>query len=372
MTLLERLEAPGPKRMLALDGGGIRGVLTLGFLEKIESLLRERHNRPDMVLADYFDLIGGTSTGSVIASALSIGLDAASIKKLYLQLGGRVFGTKKFLGILNARFDETALIEEMTNLFGDRTLGDESIRTALCIVTKRADTRSVWPLTNHPKAKYYKDNKDILVRQAIRASTAAPTYFVPEKIDVGRGQMAAFIDGGVSMFNNPAMQLFQMATLKGFPFHWKTGEDDLLLVSIGTGTARLRSTVEDVMNSWVKDWALNVPELLMDDISWHNQLMLQSISRHNNTHQKIDSEIGTLEEDLITSDPLLTYIRYNVWLDQNGMNELGLARLAPKVESLRDMSAGENRNDLAEIGEQAAGMQVRPEHFPPAFDLTAG
>lgn len=370
MSLLERLESPGPKRMLALDGGGIRGVLTLGFLERIESMLRERHNKPDMVLADYFDLIGGTSTGSVIASALSIGLDAASIKKLYLQLGGRVFGTKKFLGILNARFDETALIEEMTSLFGDRTLGDESIRTGLCIVAKRADTRSVWPLLNHPNARYYKDNKDILVRQAIRASTAAPTYFVPERIDVGRGQFGAFIDGGVSMYNNPAMQLFQLATLKGFPFQWKTGENDLLLISIGTGSARLRNTVEEVMNSWVKDWAMNVPELLMDDISWHNQLMLQSMSRYNETHQKINREIGDLAEDLLTSEPLLSYSRYNVWLDQNGLNEIGLASLVPKVESLRDMSAGENRNDLAEIGERAAAKQVKPEHFPKAFDLS--
>ncbi|QQS45867.1 MAG: patatin-like phospholipase family protein [Acidobacteriota bacterium] len=371
MALLERLGAPGPKRMLALDGGGIRGVLTLGFLERIESILRERYRRPDLVLADYFDLIGGTSTGSVIASALSIGLDAASIKKLYLQLGGRVFGTKKFLGILNARFDETALIEEMTSLFGDRTLGDESIRTGLCIVAKRADTRSVWPLTNHPKARYYKDNKDILLRQAIRASTAAPTYFVPEKIDVGRGQYAAFIDGGVSMYNNPAMQLFQMATLRGFPYHWKTGENELLLVSIGTGFARLRSTVDDVMRSWVKDWALNVPELLMDDITWNNQLLLQSFSRYNDTHQIIDREIGNLADDLLTGEPLLSYFRYNVWLEENALNELGLSSLAPKVESLRDMSAGQNRNDLAEIGERAAAVQVKPEHLPEAFDLPA-
>ena len=76
-TLDERLHAKGPKRILSLDGGGIRGALTLGFLEKIESTLAEKHK--DMMppsefrLHHYFDLIGGTSTGSFIAALLDIG-----------------------------------------------------------------------------------------------------------------------------------------------------------------------------------------------------------------------------------------------------------------------------------------------------------
>jgi patatin-like phospholipase/acyl hydrolase len=80
VTLVDRLTAPGPKRILSLDGGGVRGVLTLGFLKRIEDLLRTRHGRPDLTLADYFDLIGGTSTGAVIAAGLALGLDVASIR----------------------------------------------------------------------------------------------------------------------------------------------------------------------------------------------------------------------------------------------------------------------------------------------------
>jgi patatin-like phospholipase/acyl hydrolase len=356
--------------MLALDGGGIRGVLTLGFLERLEKILRERHNKPDLVLADYFDLIGGTSTGSVIASALAIGMDAASIKKLYLELGGRIFGKKKLLGfVLSARFDEGAMVNELTSMFGDRTLGDPSIRTGLCVVAKRADTRSPWPLINHPKGKYYDQNKDILLWQAVRASTAAPTFFVPQKLDIGRGAYAAFIDGGVSMANNPALQLFLLATLRGFPFHWKTGENDLLLVSLGTGTAIVRKPVDDVLNDWLKDWAENVPDMLMEDANWQNQLLLQYFSRNNETHLTIDREIGNLADDLIAPEPLMTYLRYNVWLDENGMNELGLSKFTPKLESLRDMSVAENRFDLAEIGEKAAQLKIKPDHLPSAFDL---
>ena len=62
------LFGPGPKRILALDGGGIRGILTVQFLKRIEKLVRDRTGDNSAVLADYFDLIGGTSTGAIIAS----------------------------------------------------------------------------------------------------------------------------------------------------------------------------------------------------------------------------------------------------------------------------------------------------------------
>ena len=55
-SLSKRLHSPGPKRILALDGGGIRGLVTLGLLARVEKILRERLNRADLVLSDYFDL----------------------------------------------------------------------------------------------------------------------------------------------------------------------------------------------------------------------------------------------------------------------------------------------------------------------------
>ena len=71
MTAAQGLSAPGPKRLLAIDGGGIRGVIALDLLARIEAELRAETGRPDMVLADFFDYIAGTSTGAIIATALS-------------------------------------------------------------------------------------------------------------------------------------------------------------------------------------------------------------------------------------------------------------------------------------------------------------
>src|SRR5690349_8209166 len=85
-----------PKRILALDGGGIRGALTLGYLEKLESLLRKRFNKPDLKLCDYFDLIGGTSTGAIISACLATGMDVKTVIGLYQEFGKEIFGKRRF------------------------------------------------------------------------------------------------------------------------------------------------------------------------------------------------------------------------------------------------------------------------------------
>lgn len=368
MTLLERLTSTSPKRILALDGGGIRGTLTLGFLEKIEQILRQRHQNPQLKLCDYFDLIGGTSTGAIIASGLAIGMEAAQIKEIYFEIGGKVFGKKnKIVNRLKAVFDPQPLEEELEKVFGDMTLGDESIKTGLCIVAKRADTGSMWSLLNHPHGKYYHKNSNLLLRNAIRASTAAPTYFIPEKLDIG-GQVGAFVDGAVSMANNPALQMFLVATLKGFPFRWQTGENQILLVSVGTGTWYRQDETDKVAGAKLWDWATQVPSMLMEDANWHNQLLLQYLSR-TPTPWKIDKEIGDLEEDLLTPEAVLSYLRYQVLLDENTLSQLGLTHLSPKLITFRDISVAENRYDLAIIGQKAAEWQVQAYHFPKAFDL---
>ena len=86
------------------------------------------------------------------------------------------------------------------------------------------------------------------------------------------GEVGAFVDGGVSMSNNPSLQLFLMAVLDGYPFHWKTGEDQLLLVSIGTGRLERRDSVEKVLRSRAWDWTREVPTMMMEDASSWNQL----------------------------------------------------------------------------------------------------
>jgi patatin-like phospholipase/acyl hydrolase len=94
-SLKERLNASGPKRILTLDGEGIRGALTLGYIQQMEDILRKQHNNdPKFRLCYYFDLIGGTSTGSIIASCLAIGMKVSEIRDIYFDLGGKIFAQK--------------------------------------------------------------------------------------------------------------------------------------------------------------------------------------------------------------------------------------------------------------------------------------
>jgi uncharacterized protein len=87
IRLTERLERKGPHKLLAIDGGGIRGVLALQILAKIESLLREESANSDYRLADYFDYVAGTSTGAIIAAGISLG----KILDFYLKNGSDMF-----------------------------------------------------------------------------------------------------------------------------------------------------------------------------------------------------------------------------------------------------------------------------------------
>lgn len=374
-TLSEHLDPKnGPKRILSLDGGGIRGALTLGYLKKIETILREKENDPNLLLCDYFDLIGGTSTGSIIAASLAIGKSVDEIVTLYMDLGGKIFGKKndwwkpwETLKFLKASYDYSALESSLKGAFGNIMLGSDQIKTGLCIVAKRADTNSVWPLINHPDGKFYDSqwgkNKNIFLWQAVRASSAAPTYFVPQMIDVGDGQRAAFVDGGVSMANNPTLTLLMVATLSGFPFHWPVGEDKLSIVSVGTGYSIFRKKTDEIEEAWLGTWAASVPDMLMQDASWQNQIVLQWLS-NSPTAFNIDMEIGSLNNDYIAGKPLIKYLRYNFPITQNDLNGLGLNQNFNEkdVGSIIEMSNAGNRELLYQIG-TAAAVKIDKNHF---------
>jgi uncharacterized protein len=388
MTLQEHLSnKTSPKRMLALDGGGIRGALTLGYLQRIEDILKKQNgNNKDFRLCDYFDLIGGTSTGSIIASCLAIGMSVADIKTMYMDLGEKIFAKKykwwKIFEIdemIKAGYNEKPLEEQLQKVFKDITIGDsDRIKTGLCIVAKRADTNSVWPLINHPGGKYFNSadgtNKDIPLWKAVRASSAAPSYFLPQIIDVGGGMKeAAFVDGGVSMHNNAGLQLLMVATLQGFPLKWKWGADKLLLVSVGTGMSKWKKIPADVKKNNLLKWAQQIPDMFMQDASWHNQLILQWFS-NSPTAWEIDGEIGKLENDFIGNvkkgDGLLSYLRYNTWLDMETLPALMNKPYTQKeIDGLVEMSNAASRFELYDIGSKAAENEVKETHFAETFKL---
>jgi hypothetical protein len=380
--LLDRLTSAGPKRILALDGGGIRGAVTLGFLGELETILAGRYEGAGLGSSDnfrlhqYFDLIGGTSTGSIIAALLAVGgYKVAEVKELYKNLGEKIFSDRNGFNILGqqiyfrGKYNSAPLKEELQRIFGDARLGDGSNKTGFCAVAKRLDTCSTWPVTNNPKAKFFSQNR-FFVRDIVRASTAAPSYFEPEVIDVGLGEEGVFVDGGMSIMNNPSLQLFLVATLKGFNLQWKTGEEELMVVSIGTGRRSKKLIGAKWADPSLLDIAKLAPDQFMSDAAELVETMMHYIGKGTGPLRKIDAEMEDLSEDLMCGQKACSYVRYNVDIEKEKLEEIGIANLGDtKVANLMNMDQPENVNLLIQIGEAAAKASVKGDHLPKAFDL---
>jgi len=374
----EHLFGPGPKRILTLDGGGIRGALSLGFLKRMEDILRDRAGGdPEFRLCDYFDLIAGTSTGSIIAAGLSVGFTVEKLQEIYRSLSNEVFKKPLWrLGLYTSKFPLEPLVRALTEFYDDIKLGDDEVRTGLMIMAKRLDTGSPWVIHNNPRGRFYDSdgswipNKEYLLREVVRASTAAPHYFEPEGIQIAADVEGAFVDGGVSPFNNPALQSLMLATLDGFGLKWPFGADKLMVVSVGTGSRSLKIDSRKVLDMPAVALAGQSVLSIMADCDWLNQAILQWMSR-SPTAWQIDSEVEYLHEDVIGGgEPLIHYLRYNILFDPVWLKrELNLAMNQEESDSLFAMDQPKNVDKLANLGTTAGLVQVKEEHFPVNFDV---
>lgn len=378
LTRDEHYQSAGPKRILALDGGGLRGMLSLGILRRLEAVLRERHGgAASFRLGHYFDLIAGTSTGAIIAAALAKGLSVDEVIGHYQRLGRQVF-SKSWLrdGVVRARYDEETLSDHLRKVFGaDTTLGDPSVQTGLLIVTKRFDTGSPWPLGNNPRGKYYGAapgsariaNADFPLWKVVRASTAAPSFFDPERLTIATGADkktvdGTFVDGGVSPFNNPSLQAVMYATLAGHGVNWATGADRLLLVSVGTGTSSPATSGSHI----AAKGAIRALVSLMNDCGSLVETMMQWMSE-SPTARAIDRQVGTLAGDLIGGAPLLSYLRYNLMLAEVDAVKPGIP--PDRVATLGALDDPDNLDLLLELGDLTARRDLRAADLGRSFDL---
>jgi patatin-like phospholipase/acyl hydrolase len=376
VSVSDKLVKAPPYKLLALDGGGIRGVLTLEVLAEIEQLLQRSLKRDDrFVLADYFDYIGGTSTGAIIATFLSLGWRVADILRFYIDAGPAMFEKAAVLKRFRYKFEDKKLTDLLKQQMGaDTTLCDNKLKTLLLLVMRNASTDSPWPISNNPRAKYNDPNRAnnngrLPLWQLVRASTAAPTYFPPETIEVGDHRFV-FVDGGVTMYNNPAFQLFLMATMAPYGLAWEPGEQNMLLVSIGTGTSP--DANEDLLPGQMNLMynATSVPSALMLAASTEQDVLCRVFGR-TRCGDRIDREI----DDLIAPGQalpagrmpwpvypkLFTYMRYNVELTVDGLGALGVPHITPA--HVQQLDSVKYISELQEVGQAVGRKRVSVEHF---------
>jgi hypothetical protein len=383
----------GPKRILALDGGGVRGLITLGMLQRMEDVLKQRLENPDAFrLAHYFDLIAGTSTGSIIATALALGMKVEEVKALYLDLSPAAFATRAW-GLLRSVYDPKPLEEKLTAVLGTEQLQSDKLLTGLMICAKRFDTGSPWVLTNNPRSKFWdssdkshKPNKEYELRMLVRASTAAPLYFEPIEVTITEAgvyqeQVGLFIDGGVGGFNNPSTQALLVATLPSYGFGWDTGENNLMMVSMGTGWWRMRRDVTSLKKLLNVTKATEALAAMIQDSVLHNIQAMQAISSPRKPW-KINSEIEGMRGERIVREPVLTFQRYDAMVEPDNVCRVcNIADQSSKsakatIDALRQIGNTDPRNfaSLYALGADAARVKqqgvdgIEPDDFPAVFD----
>ncbi len=370
MSLQEKIGGDGPKKILALDGGGIRGMIAVEVLKEIEELLRvETGGGESFVLADYFDYISGTSTGAIIAAALSLGWSVDKIREFYINSGEQMFDKASLLKKFKYQYEDEELKKMLQKEFGsETTLGSDKLKTLLMMVMRNSTTDSPWPVSNNPGAKYNSRkrddcNLDLQLWQLVRASTAAPVYFPPEKVRIGKRNFI-FVDGGITTYNNPSFQTFLMATLGPYNLGWKTGEDNLLIVSIGTGTSPDANADLSPSEMNLLYNASSLPSALMFAALNEQDLLCRAFGNCL-CGDELDREVGDLiDKDGTMKRPvnskLFTYVRYNAELTRNGLDDLGLTRIKP--EDVQKLDSVENIKELQEVG-RAVAKKISSEHF---------
>lgn len=384
-ALIDRMRSPGPKKILACDGGGIRGLISVEILARLEAELRSARNDPTLVLADVFDFACGTSTGAIIAACVSAGMSMDAVRQFYVGSGKQMFDKASIFKRLQYSYNDEPLAATLRQALDqavqhvpaaavpNAVLGSPGLRTLLMMVLRNHTTDSPWPVCNNPFAKYNqrarKDcNLDLPLWQLVRASTAAPTYFPPEVVTFRPGApdeyRFIFVDGGVTTYNNPAFLAFQMATAVPYAINWATGPDALLIVSVGTGNA-----AETWPNLAARDMNLvhhakNLPGALMNAASagWDMACRTLGACRFG---APIDREFGamTMDDDTpnATCAKQFSYVRYNPELTREGLDALGLGGVKP--EAVRMLDSIDNIPDIQRVGTQYADRHVTVAHL---------
>jgi hypothetical protein len=403
-TLFEHLSPDtGPKRVLSLDGGGVKGMLTLGMLKPLEDELRRRAGGDaSFRLSDYYDLIGGTSTGAIIASGLALGLSVDELIALYMRLGPEVFGRSAGDGVfLQNKFESKKLRRALHSVLSTKTLGSQDLKTGLAIHAKRIDTGSAWVVTNHPLGIFYDPpgdsgvfpNKRYRLTDLVLASAAAPTFFDEVVIDIEFDekrrpiQKGYFVDGAVSGNNNPGLQLLMLALEPSYKFGWKSGADNLMMTSCGTGSRRPRVDGKAFQGLPPGLRGVHALRAMIYDSQVQGVMMMQALSEPRKPW-RINAEIGDMRGVCISGAPLLDYQRMDVALETKPKAKrrgdpvppmtqlermLGRELDADTLDALDLMDNGkkENLELLLEIGVAAGRTYVDAAYPDPKFDLPA-
>lgn len=249
-------------RILSLDGGGIRGVISARWLAYLESRLVGR-------LRDHFDLIAGTSTGSILACGIAKGIPVNDLVDLYLQNGREIFPatgarlwgrvTRLFSdGPSAPKYDGKGLAKVLKCVFGDTRFSALKPKPVLVTSYDVLGRRSVVFKNNRAQ------HSALPVWEICKASASAPTYFPAHVMKVGTARLP-LVDGGVVANNPTACAVAEgVAVNKKRPAGSRIPLSNFVVASLGTGDSTRGISIEDSKEWGALEWAIPVIDVLFD------------------------------------------------------------------------------------------------------------
>jgi patatin-like phospholipase/acyl hydrolase len=309
-------------KILSLDGGGIRGVYTAHILKRIQE-------DEGIVFSDYFDLITGTSTGAILASALATNQNIDDVIDLYKKEGANIFSSnfcpiKKYvgisipfisclnMGIFTRKYSQKVLKTQLDSIFKDKTMSDTNTNLMLFATDIANGTPHVF---KSPYDKEFTRDPKVKLTDAILASTAAPIYFNPYLLN----NKYLLVDGGL-WCNNPSICAVTEAKNR-----FKKNLDEVELLSVGTIESKSFHQIKKINHFYKKYfWGLIGWKTKIIDIT----LNIQSMTSHHNTDfldlskylrvntkesYQVPMDDATMVDDFISkADKEYTYMRKEI------------------------------------------------------------
>jgi uncharacterized protein len=308
--------------ILSLDGGGIRGIITCVVLKYIEEQL-QKLDHPDAKIGDYFDLIAGSSTGGILAAIIlhpnkdhRAKFSVQEALDLYAKKGDMIFNVpfwEKIInpfGLFNEKISEKNFEKQLEDFFGKLELKD---LVKPCLITSYdISARQAKFFTSHdahvPLENFY-------VKDVCRATAAAPTYFEPAKINSLYNQEFVLIDGGVYA-NNPSLCAYAEARKIKFSEVLNDSNkidypsvNDMIIVSVGTGTVMKSYKFKDFENAGKLKWISPLIDILLssnvETVDYHIQKMFETLGPRN------EKNYHRLMPDLKNASPEMDDTRKN-------------------------------------------------------------
>ena len=302
------------KKILSIDGGGIRGIIPGMLLVALERRLQRVSNDPTAAIVDHFDFFAGTSTGGILTCLLLCPDDEDPLRPkysaqealdIYVTHGSDIFKAGFFrrliakFGLLSERYPSTTLEHVLESYFGERKLS-ELLKP--CIVTAYNIELRKTHFFRQQTAIARGEPRDFYLRDVCRATSAAPTYFSVAEIRSMSGTRYPLLDGGV-FAPNPSMSALVEVT-RAFN---QTKINDIWILSLGTGRSRKAYDYEHFKKSRAISIGPALIDIMMSGAAESSDFFLQQLYRSAGKEKhyiRIEPKnLHSIQEELDAANP---------------------------------------------------------------------